>query len=408
MNFVYGLIVAAPAIIAWVIYSGTTTSAAQWISFCLISLGIIFLSLALSCLLAFLMSATTGRMRNKALMDTAISLAFLLVYFWFCFRMNSMIAALAASGSYLAGKLGSVAPLYWMGLAMADGNLMYLAAILAICIVPFAAIYAILAVTFIRTATAKRGAAKIKYVNRGHKVSSPFSALYHRELSRFTSSSGYLVNAGFGAIFMVVAAVLLIVKRSALFASLAQMPGFAALMVPAVLLGLCLMAGMTTVSAPSVSIEGKNLWIAQSLPVPASEILKAKLALHLSVLLPAVLCDIAAVVIVFRPTGVMLVCTLLLPPIFAIFTGVLGLMANLRHPNFDWVTEVQAVKNGVSVMIALFGAWGVIIIPGVLLFTVGVIPPWALLSAYTVVIAAISFAMYRWIMTKGASIFSTL
>lgn len=157
-----------------------------------------------------------------------------------------------------------------------------------------------------------------------------------------------------------------------------------------------------------MSIEGKNLWIAQSLPVPASEILKAKLALHLSVLLPAVLCDIAAVVIVFRPTGVMLVCTLLLPPIFAIFTGVLGLMANLRHPNFDWVTEVQAVKNGVSVMIALFGAWGVIIIPGVLLFTVGVIPPWALLSAYTVVIAAISFAMYRWIMTKGASIFSTL
>lgn len=110
VNFVYGLIVAAPAIIAWVIYSGTTTSAAQWISFCLISLGIIFLSLALSCLLAFLMSATTGRMRNKALMDTAISLAFLLVYFWFCFRMNSMIAALAASGSYLAGKLGSVAP----------------------------------------------------------------------------------------------------------------------------------------------------------------------------------------------------------------------------------------------------------------------------------------------------------
>lgn len=53
VNFVYGLIVAAPAIIAWVIYSGTTTSAAQWISFCLISLGIIFLSLALSCLLAF-------------------------------------------------------------------------------------------------------------------------------------------------------------------------------------------------------------------------------------------------------------------------------------------------------------------------------------------------------------------
>ena len=44
---------------------------------------------------------------------------------------------------------------------------------------------------------------------------------------------------------------------------------------------------MTTISAPSVSIEGKNLWIAQSLPVPAAEILKAKLTLHISILLPA-------------------------------------------------------------------------------------------------------------------------
>lgn len=408
VNFVYGLVVAVPAAIAWAMRSGTTTTAAQWVSFCLISIGIILLSLALSCLLALLLSAITGRMRNKALMDTVVSLAFLFVYFWFCFRMNSMIAALAASGSYLAGKLGTVAPLYWMGVAMADGNFTYLAAILAICIIPFAAIYAILAVTFIRMATAKRGAAKVKYVNKGQKVSSTFSALYHRELSRFTSSSGYLVNAGFGAIFMVVAAVLLIIKRSSLMATLSQIPGVTALLVPITLLVLCLMSGMTTVSAPSVSIEGKNLWIAQSLPVPASEILKSKLALHLSVLLPAVLCDIVAIVIVFKPTGVLLICTLLLPLAFAVFTGVLGLMSNLRHPNFDWVTETQAVKSGVSVMIAMFGSWGVIIIPGVLMFVLGVIPPWMILSAFTIVIAAIAFAMYRWIMTKGAAIFSTL
>ena len=113
-----------------------------------------------------------------------------------------MIASLAASGSYLAGKLGGVAPLYWMGLAIAEGNMGCLAATLAICIVPFAAIYAVLAATFLHTATAKRGAAKIKYVQREQKVSSPFSALYRRELARFTSSSGYLINAGLGAIFM--------------------------------------------------------------------------------------------------------------------------------------------------------------------------------------------------------------
>lgn len=408
VNFVCGLIVSVPAAIAWAARSGQVTTGAQWLNYCLISLFIILLSLSLACLLALLMSLFTSRLRSKAAVDTIVSLVFLLAYFWFCFRMNSMIASLAASGSYLAGKLGGVAPLYWMGLAIAEGNIGCLAATLAICIVPFAAIYAVLAATFLHTATAKRGAAKIKYVQREQKVSSPFSALYRRELARFTSSSGYLINAGLGAIFMVVGAVVLLVKGQALFGSFSQLPGLAKLLTPVLILGVCAISGMTTISAPSVSIEGKNLWIAQSLPVPAAEILKAKLTLHISILLPAMLCDVAALLIVLRPSGAMLALALVLPPVFVFFTGVLGLTANLRHPNFDWVTETQCVKNSMAVMIALFGSWGALIPPFVLLFAVSELPPWAVLTVFTAAIAAADVLLYRWIATKGARRFSEM
>ncbi len=406
-NLVYGLVAAVPAALAWGRGAQAPVPGSLWLCFIMVSLALVLLSLSISCLLALFLSALTSRMRSKTIVDTVVSLVFLLAYFWFCARMNSMIATLAASGDFLAGKLGSVAPLYWLGASVAAGDIKLCAIILLASVVPFLLIYVLLSATFISTATAKRGGAKIKYVDRGQKVSSVFSALYHRELSRFLSSSGYIINAGLGAIFLIIAAAALIIKKNVLMATFAQMPGFAGLVVPIVLLGLCLMTGMTTISAPSVSIEGKNLWIAQSIPVPTTDILRAKLMLHISIVLPAVLFGSVAVIIALRPAGLMLALTILLPAVFAVFSGVMGLMANLRHPNFDWTSETQAVKNGMSVMIALFGSWGVVAVPIVLILALGVDAS-IVLSAYAVVLGAGCWLMYRWIMTKGAKIFCRL
>jgi ABC-2 type transport system permease protein len=408
INLGMGLLVCLPAALAWSI-SGPGLSGAGWACFVLLSLFLAFLALAISCLLGWLLSAVTARVRNRTMMDTAVSLAFLLAYFYFISKMNTAVAALAASGASLAGKLGAVAPLYWLGAAMSDGNLAYFAFLTAICLVPFALAYWLLSATFIRTATQKRGFAKIKYVDRGQKASSVNAALYRRELSRFTSSSGYLINAGLGAVFMVAAAVLLALKRGTLLAAFSATPELADYAAPLMPLAVCLMAGMTTISAPSVSIEGRTLWISQSLPLPPQDILKAKLKLHLSIVMPATVVDIIVILAVFRTSGPMLAVTVLLPLIFSVFAAVLGLMANLRHPYFDWVNETQAVKSGASVMIAMFGSWGMVALPSVLLFALPeLLPPEAVMCIFTLLTAALTAAMYRWIMTRGAKIYSEL
>ena len=38
----------------------------------------------------------------------------------------------------------------------------------------------------------------------------------------------------------------------------------------------------------------------------------------------------------------------------ALMIGALGLVLNLRFPRFDWTQEVEAVKNGLSVLLTIF------------------------------------------------------
>lgn len=408
INLLYGLMIAGPAGIAW-LTNGPGVGAAGIIYFIILSVGMAFFSVAVSALLAFIISVCTSRMRRKTMMDTAFMLVFMLAYFWFCSQLNRIMASLAVSGEAIAEKLGAVAPLMWFGRAVSEADAKYFLLSFAVLLVPFILAYALLSATFIRTATAKRGGAKIKYVDREQKVSSPADALLRREGERLTSSSSYMLNSGLGAVFLAVCAVLLAVKRQSLYAAIYSMPGISRLLTPLALLALCMLVSMTYISAASVSIEGKYIWISQSLPVSAQEILRSKLRLHLRVALPPTILAQAVVISVFRPVGALLICAVLLPPIFCAFIDVMGLMANLRHPFLDWMNESQAVKSGASVFIAIFGGWGAVLLPGIAVYLLSeYVSSGALMLCCTAVFAVLAWLMYRWIMTKGAKIYMEL
>ena len=69
---------------------------------------------------------------------------------------------------------------------------------------------------------------------------------------------------------------------------------------------------------------------------------------------------------------------------------------------------VSGMLYRMAVMIALFGSWGALIPPFVLLFAVSELPPWAVLTVFTAAIAAADVLLYRWIVTKGARRFSEM
>ena len=95
-------------------------------------------------------------------------------------------------------------------------------------------------------------------------------ALLQREWKRFINSPAYMLNGGLGVLLMPIGAVAVLLKgpviRQALEAIGDSIPTSQEL-VPAVAVGVvCLIASMNIITAPSVSLEGRQLWILRAAP----------------------------------------------------------------------------------------------------------------------------------------------
>ena len=404
LNFVLELIVAAPVLFAW--YRAATLPALGILSFALLLLTLPCLALAVTSLLAWLLSLLSSKVRNKALMTTLGSLVFLGVYFAVVFRMNNYMALLVQNGEQIASSLSGAAVLVWLGNAMAGSSAVDLALSLLVTLVPFTAAYAILSRSFVSIVTTKHGFAKIRYEEKALKTSSVDAALLKREFRHLGASSAYLLNSGMGVLFLLAAAVALAVKHEAINGFFAQLPELAATAPVLYALAIGGMTGMTLFTPAGVSIEGKNLWILQSLPVTSYQALRSKLRMANLLTLPAAaLAGLSCAFVTGKWPFVTLAAVL-----FALFCNLFGLRMGILHAKLDWVNEAQAVKQGWAVMITMFGCWGIILAVGALwmMWLAELVSADAFLLGFSAVLLAVNALLVRWLKTRGAERFSAL
>ncbi len=408
LNFVFELLAAVPAFIMWV--RAVPVTAAQVVFFILISLALPFLSMSLSCLFGWLIALATSKTRKNSLMTVVFSVIFLGLYFYFFSQVNVYVQKLVLNGTEIAGSLVSVAPLFWIGNAVAGTNAMHLVLSLIIMIVPFALMYYLLSATFIRVATAERGTAKVKYEERAMHASTVSSALLRREMKHLLASPVYILNAGLGVLFALIAAVALIIKKSTILDIVMHMGYSKDVAAVATVFGLCLFCSTILFTAPSVSLEGKSLWIVKSLPVTSGEVLKAKLRLHIYITAPVILFAAISAVYVLTPSAPSIFSVLIAPIFFVMLSANIGLICNLKNPKFDWINETQVVKQSMSVMLAMLFPFLIVGIPAVLYFVAldGKISSSLFMLAYTLLLIFGWFISHKWIMTRGAEIFDGL
>lgn len=102
-NLLFGLLVAIPALLAWV--QAARLPALGFVSFILLLPALACFSLAVTSLLAWALSLLGSRVRNKSLATIIGSVVFLGLYFAVIFRMNSYITQLAQNGAQIAAAL---------------------------------------------------------------------------------------------------------------------------------------------------------------------------------------------------------------------------------------------------------------------------------------------------------------
>ena len=409
MGLLYEMLVMIPAVIAYFIV--VKLNAVVIIFSVLIPFILSFFVLAFSCILGFVVALINSKLKNQKILTVIVSLAFFGVYYYFCGNASRLLQSVILNPENIAGKIkGFAYPLYHMGLA-AEGKTVSMLIFTGIIAVVFLLVYAVLQYSFLRLATANKGAAKVKYVEKKAKAGSADKALLQKEFKRFFESPNYMLNCGLGIVIMIVLAVVILFKQNTVndIISIGKIAGYEGVISLLIAASICMMITMNDISAPSVSLEGKNLWIVQVLPVSGWQILKAKLNMHIILnIIPAIILTVC-VEYIFKPSvffGIMIPVTVIL---FIILMAAFGLFCNLKAPNLNWTNEVSPIKQSLSVTLTLFGGWLFVLALGFIYYWIyNRITAEVYLICVNLFLVIINVILLKWLKKRGSHIIKNL
>ena len=413
INYGYSLLImAACGVVRCFVAPVTALGVVRYVLCCLL---LPLLPSTLSCIVGGLIALIISRLRNKNLFSLLLSLVFLGAYFAVCFNMQDYIEKMVKNGAAIGEAIQkALPPFYAMGLAMQNGDWLQLLIFALWCIVPFALVFLLLSRTFIRIATSKRGQKKVKYEAKAMHASSVRWSGTCKELRRLVNSSAYMLNGCLGSILSVAVAVLTLFKGEGILQTLANVYAGGAdvstFAMPMACIIECFTMSMSILSAPSISLEGKNIWLLQSMPMTAADVLMPKVYMHLIITVPASLLS-SLMYALALPMGTLDIVLIFLVPLLITFTmALLGVVVNLRWPRFDYTNETMVVKQSASSTITMFSGMGIVLLPLLLyvLLLGKVISVHTMLFIFAGVLAIADVIMYDYLAHRADRAFAKL
>ena len=400
MAFGYTAIAYIPALLVyWILAANTAAMIACQL---LLFVALVLIVFSLSCLLGWLVAKISLVVRHKSVLY--ILLAFLFVglyigYYGFVQpNINVWIEQAAEHGEEIKAALGIF---YHLG-TIGTGEFLPLIIVLAGAILVLALVLYFLIKSFLSIATSKGNSKRVAYKEKPVKQNSVQGALLKREFSHFFNSPAYLINCGLGAVFMIFGAGAIFIKGFELKQTLDAMIPFRGMVEIGLLIAIGMLLGMITTGAPCISIEGRNFYQLQVLPIKMWDIVQSKLALRLIIsIVPALL---AAIGVAIVSGDVLLGLVIVLSTIvFTIFYSLLDVALGVWKPLMQWNTETQAVKSNINVLVELGISWIGFPILAVLYGIGGfLIGPILYSLVIDVIRGDVSFCLYRYLKGSGS------
>lgn len=243
------------------------------------------------------------------------------------------------------------------------------------------------------------------YKMRSMKEGSPFLALYKKELRRYFSSFTYVVNTLVGAIMIVLFGGSLLVMKPEQIQMYIQLPGGMQMIARIVPYIISVLVCITCTTGCSISLEGKHIWILQSLPLKSNLIYKSKMAVNLTITIPSIIMSGILACLGLKISFLHAIWVFLVPIVYAIFSAQFGIMLDIKFHNLHWESEAEVVKRGVSNMITLFAGMIIAAIP--ILFVLVFRAAWSFIIHIIVImiLLGITYLMYYNCSKKDMSIF---
>lgn len=319
-------------------------------------LAVPLLPLAAAALLGAVVAAFSSRMRHKSLATTALTLLLVLGIFlgvsWLSGAGEealdpAFLRELSAVVTALLGKL--YPPALWLG----SGEVLPCLIGVSLSLAAFGAVAALTAARFravcLRLSTTS---ARHDYRLSALKSQSRLRALVGREFRRYFASSVYVTNTVIGPLMGLLLASGIFLTGMERMEALFGLPLNVRSLLP---FALALPFAMMPPTAVSVSMEGKQWWIAKSLPLSGRDVLTAKVLMTLTLDLPFYLTAQILLFLTLKPSAGELLWLLLVPASAVLFSSVFALAVNLRFPVLEWDSEVRIVKQSAASVLGGLG-----------------------------------------------------
>lgn len=321
------------------------------------------LPLSLTVFFSTLIKRIAGKMRNRSLVETGLTLLLVGGILTFETLLGSKSEDMSAKElieltAALEQAVVGVYPLCgWFARFCTAGTITELCKPVLLSVGVTAATL-LLTVQFFRPISERMGSTmrsrKTEAVGESRSL---LRSLWRREWKRYLASSIYVTNTAIGPLLALAGSVAM------LFVNMEGMvPANVSLAAVAPFL-LCSVLCMMPPAAVSISMEGKQRWISQSLPIPASALLDAKALLSLSIQWPCALLSSAVLCFALHPGFADGVFLFLIPLLIGLFTVELALCVDAHLGSCEWEKEVTVVKQSASALLGgmpplLLGAAG--------------------------------------------------
>lgn len=408
MGLLYSAVIITPAVVVYWIRGSHSFFAVLGGLLLIAEVSVIVL--VLSCILGLAVAKASTKLKNKSIVTTVLSLAFLAAYYYVYANAYTLLQSVITNAAVIGEKVrGAAYPVYILGKA-GEGDAVSVLSAFLVCGALLALTYYVMEKSFLKIATSTGKVSRKEYRAKRTKSKSADHALFSKEMSRFLSSPTYMLNCALGTIIIPAGGIAFLVKGNYLTElfgeALGEQKGF--LFVAAAAL-VCLLSTMNYTTAPSVSLEGKTHWLSCSLPVSSWQILRSKLMLHLALtVIPSVFCSVCLCA-VLRPSVPECLFIIVMPVIFTVFYAAFGLVINLKSPNLNWTNETAAVKQSLGILVTLFAGW--IFAVAVALcgyFLTKKINALAFLVLASAVMTAAAVLLLVWLRKKGTKIYESL
>lgn len=408
LNLFFTLMVMVPAGVVYAIK--VNPGAIYYLSFLITLVFIPLIPIIAATIIGSLISGVSSRFKGSRFISLILTIAVLIAAMLGSFQMNGNEQALTDMSTQLADMIFKLYPLTSMYVdavcSYQAGSFILFVGISALAFILFTSVLGSKFKAIYTGMTTTH--ASSKYQMKPLEAGPAFLALYKKELRRYISSSLYVMNTSVGMIMLLVLSTSLLFISSDKLGQLMEIPELSTYLGQLAPLFVSLFVTISCTSASSISLEGNNIWILKSSPVPVPTILLSKIAVNLTVTLPILVVSDVLLMISLRTGWMESLLLLAIPLIYACFSAMMGVLVNLKYPNLEWVSEVTAIKQSASVIVALLIGFISLIIPFGIVLLLSSVNGNLVLSVVGIIMIAVCIAMYRYIQTRGEKLFQAL